>query len=217
MNNEVLSAARTLWEWLPISDPIPAEPVGMIFVLGNKSDALPGEAANLFKKKLAPLIVLSGGRGRITKDDPLTEAERYMRVLRQENIPEDVIISEDKSTNTGENIAFSKSLLANKGLVFTSGIAVTTAMLSMRHKAILKKQWSEIKWCVCTPEPVPFDTRMTMDSPEEFFNLMVGEATRLQYYPATGFMDAIAIPAAIAEVVKALIDAGYTKYQVGSD
>jgi uncharacterized SAM-binding protein YcdF (DUF218 family) len=217
MNNEVLNAARTLWEWLPVSDPIPAEPVDMIFVLGNKSDALPGEAAMLFKKKLAPLIVLSGGRGRITKNDPLTEVERYMRVLRQENIPGGVIISDDKSTNTGENIAFSKSLLEEKGLVFTSGIAVTTTMLSMRHKALLKKQWPEIKWCVRTPEPVPFDTRMTMQNPEEFFDLMVGEVTRLQYYPATGFMDAIAIPDTITEAVKVLIKAGYIKYRVESE
>jgi len=217
MNNEVLRAGRTLWEWLPVSDPIPAELVYMIFVLGNKSDALPGEAAKLFKKKLAPLIVLSGGRGRITKNDPLTEVDRYMRVLRQENIPEDAIISEDKSTNTGENIAFTKSLLEEKGLVFTSGIAVTTAMLSIRHKAILKKQWPEIKWCVRTPEPVPFDTRMTMENPEEFFNLTVGEVTRLQHYPAAGSMDAISIPDTIAEAVKVLIDAGYNKYRVESE
>lgn len=214
MNSEVLDAARILWDWLPISDPIPAEPVDMIFVLGNKSDALPGEAAKLFKKKRAPLILLSGGRGRITKNDPLTEVERYMRVLRQENIPEGAIISEDKSTNTGENIAFSKSLLEQKGFLFTSGLAVTTAMLSMRHRAILKKQWPEIKWFLRTPEPVPFDTRMTMDDPEEFFSLMVGEVTRLQHYPTKGFMDAIVIPEMIAKAVKVLIDAGYTKYRV---
>lgn len=210
MTDEVLNAARIIWKWLPVSDPV--EPADIIFVLGNKSDALPGEATKLFKKKLAPLIVLSGGRGRITKDDPLTEAERYMQVLRQEGIPDDATISEDKSTNTGENIAFSKSLLKSKGLVFTSGIAVTTAMLSMRHRAILKKQWPAIKWRVHTPEPIPFDKRLTMDNPAEFFNLMVGEVTRLQHYPAMGFMDAVDIPGTIIESVKVLIDAGYTKY-----
>lgn len=216
MNSEVLSAARAIWGWLPVSDPIPARPVDMIFVLGNKSDALPGEAAKLFKKKLAPLIMLSGGRGRITKNDPLTEVERYMRVLRQERIPGSAILSEDKSTNTGENIAFSKSLLEHKGLVFTSGIAVTTAMLSMRHKATLKKQWPEIKWYVRTPEPVPFDERMAMEAPEEFLHLMVGEVTRLQHYPAKGFMEPVDIPRKIVDSVTVLIRAGYSKYQVES-
>jgi uncharacterized SAM-binding protein YcdF (DUF218 family) len=193
---------------------VPAKRVDMIFILGNKSDALPGEAAKLFKKGLAPLIVLSGGRGRITKNDPYTEVERYMRVLRQENIPNAAIIGEDRSTNTGENITFSKSLLKSKGLTFTSGIAVTTAMLSMRHRAILKKQWSEIKWYIRTPEPMPFDTRMAMENPEEFLNLMVGEVTRLQHYPAKGFMEAVSIPHAITESVKVLVRSGYIKYRI---
>ena len=212
MTNEVLDAARTVWEWLPVRDPV--EPSDVIFVLGNKSDALPGEAAMLFKKKLAPLIVLSGGRGRITKNDPLTEAARYRRVLRQENIPENAILSEDASTNTGENIVFSKSLLESKGLIFTSGIAVTTAMLSRRHRATLEKQWSEIEWRIHTPDPLSFEERLQMEDRATFFNLMTGEVLRLRYYPAKGFMVAVEVPRAVKAATKILINAGYTKYTV---
>jgi uncharacterized SAM-binding protein YcdF (DUF218 family) len=212
MTDEVRNAAHKIWEWLPISDsPAPSD---IIFVLGNKSDALPAEAANLYGRQLAPLIVLSGGYGRLTKHDELTEAGRYLQALRQYNIPAADIIVEDQSTNTGENIKASKALLASKGLSPRVGIAVTTAMLSRRHQATLQKLWPEVRWLVHTPVPVPYEERMRMENAAEFFNLMVGEVIRLQYYPAKGFMDAIAVPDDIIAATEVLVSAGYTKYQI---
>lgn len=194
----------------------PVSQVDMIFVLGNKSDALPGEAAKLYRQGLAPFIVLSGGYGRLTKNDKITEADRYMAALRQLNIPSSAVLVERESTNTGEEIAFSKKLLASKSLHPAKAIGITTAMLSRRHQATLPKLWPSVTWMVHTPQPIPFDVRISRGNVDEFFNLMVGEVTRLRHYPAKGFMDKVDIPKNVADANDALRAAGYTRYLVTS-
>jgi hypothetical protein len=212
MNEDKLEAGKTIWQWLPTHDePVPAE---MIFVLGNKSDALPGEAAKLFNQKLAPLIVVSGGYGRLTKNDVIGEADRYLKVLRELGIPDSAIKAERASTNTGENILFTQRMLTAQGYAFEAAIAVTTAMLSRRHRATLQKLWPSITWIAHTPTPIPFEERIEQDNVDEFFDLMVGEVDRLQKYPDRGFMDEINIPADVLTAQRLLVDAGHTKYLV---
>ena len=212
MNESIREASKTIWSWLPTRDePTPAE---MIFVLGNKSDALPAEAAKLFNRRLAPMIIVSGGYGRLTKHDAICEADRYLKTLRELGIPDSVILAERESTNTGENILLSQKMLAAKGYELKTGIAVTTAMLSRRHRATLQKLWPSVTWTIDTPEPVPFSKRIEQDNANEFLDLMVGEVDRLQKYPSHGFMDAIEIPASVLAAQRLLVAAGYTKYLV---
>lgn len=210
MDNNVLEAGKTIWAWLPTRDE--PKPVEMIFILGNKSDALPAEAAKLFKQQLAPLVVVSGGYGRLTKNDAITEADRYLEALHGFGIPNDAVVAERESSNTGENIIFSQRMLTAQGYNFKRAIAVTTAMLSRRHRATLQKLWPSIAWIIHTPNPIPFEERIEQDSVQEFFDLMVGEVDRLQKYPARGFMDEIDIPSQVLTAQRVLVNAGHTKY-----
>ena len=52
-------------------------------------------------------IVVSGGQG----EGDITEAEAMRRFLTERGVPDELIIKEDRSTNTYENIKFSKQLL----------------------------------------------------------------------------------------------------------
>jgi hypothetical protein len=52
--------------------------------------------------------------GFISTKEP--EAERFARIAMSLNVPRESILIEAHSTNTGENIAFTKTLLADKGL-----------------------------------------------------------------------------------------------------
>jgi uncharacterized SAM-binding protein YcdF (DUF218 family) len=56
----------------------------------------------------APIFVLSGGRG---ADECISEAECMRRYLSAQGVPEARILLEDKSTDTAENMAFSKRLI----------------------------------------------------------------------------------------------------------
>lgn len=56
----------------------------------------------------APIFVLSGGQG---ADECVSEAECMRRYLAAQGVPEERMLLEDKSTDTAENMAFSKQLI----------------------------------------------------------------------------------------------------------
>ena len=207
VNDQIIEAAKIIWQWLPISDPV--EQSDMIFILGNSSDQLPHEAAILYKRHLAPLLVISGGRGRISKNDTEREAYRYTKSLILEDIPSNRIISEDKASNTGENITFAKKLLEDKKLEVRKAIAVTTPVLSRRHKLTLVKLWPSINWTLHTPAVPRFEQLLSSANADVFINLLVGEIDRLQSYPTRGFMDTVSIPRKVAESNDLLKNSGY--------
>ncbi|GEM_PF-3164098 len=77
--------------------------------------------ADLFLQGFAPYIIFSGGFGRLTKDIfEKTEAETFAEIARNIGVPEEKIIIENISSNSGENIEFTKELLARMGLNFNS-------------------------------------------------------------------------------------------------
>ena len=79
----------------------------------------------------APIFVLSGGQG---ADETVSEAECMRRWLAEQGVPAEQMLLEDRSTDTAENMAFSKELIfardpqarvafsTNKFHVFRSGI-----------------------------------------------------------------------------------------------
>ena len=64
-------------------------------------------AVRYHQKNPEALIVVSGGQGQ----GAITEAEAMRRFLINRGVPEELIIKEDRSTNTYENITFSKAIL----------------------------------------------------------------------------------------------------------
>lgn len=56
----------------------------------------------------APIFVLSGGKG---ADECVSEAECMRRYLAEQGVPESRMLLEDKSTDTAENMSFSKKLV----------------------------------------------------------------------------------------------------------
>ena len=56
----------------------------------------------------APVFVLSGGQG---ADELVSEAECMRRWLAEQGVPPERMLLEDKSTDTAENMAFSKALI----------------------------------------------------------------------------------------------------------
>ncbi len=59
----------------------------------------------------APIFVLSGGQG---ADECVSEAECMRRWLTEQGVPEERMILEDRSTDTAENMAFSKKLILER-------------------------------------------------------------------------------------------------------
>ena len=80
------------------------------------------------------LVVVSGGQG---SNEPVSEAACMANWLEENGISEDRIFQEDQSSNTKENLIFSKDLLAREGidvgetdvLVVSNGFHLTRARM----------------------------------------------------------------------------------------
>ena len=71
--------------------------------------------AELFLQGYAPFVIFSGGLGKQTKYMwTMSEAELFADVAIKMGVPSEKIIIENKSTNTGENVLFTKKVLQEK-------------------------------------------------------------------------------------------------------
>src|SRR5690242_16552161 len=115
MDPQIRSLAEKIWDYHLMNHQL--APAGAILVLCSHDERVAERGAELFLEGWAPLLVFSGGRGTITGrlwDEP--EAERFARIAIALNVPAEKIIVEPNSTNTGENIRFTKLLLAERGI-----------------------------------------------------------------------------------------------------
>ena len=111
-------------------------------------------AADFYKAQVAqtgkaPYIIPSGGQG---SDEKISESECMKNYLLTLGIPEEHIIMEDKSTNTFENMTFSKKLIENidpKGKVAfstTNYHVFRSGMYSRRIKMRSQGMGARTKW-----------------------------------------------------------------------
>lgn len=75
---------------------------------GRLDRAMDFARAQEAKAGKAPVFILSGGQG---SDESISEAECMHRYLAGQGVPEDRMILEDRSTDTAQNMAFSKEKL----------------------------------------------------------------------------------------------------------
>jgi uncharacterized SAM-binding protein YcdF (DUF218 family) len=96
-------------------------------------------AANYMKKNKKTIAIASGGQG---PGEDITEAEAIKRGLVAHGIPSNRIFLEDKSTDTVENIRFSKKLIPNH---LKNGLIVTNDFHLYRAKSIAKDHGLSLK------------------------------------------------------------------------
>src|SRR5215217_4627056 len=111
LDDRTLALARTLWDYHQLHQEI--SPADAILVLCSHDTVVAERGAELFLEGFAPLLVFSGGSGAITGrlwTEP--EAELFARIAIERGVPADRVLIENRSTNTGENVRFTRDLLA---------------------------------------------------------------------------------------------------------
>jgi uncharacterized SAM-binding protein YcdF (DUF218 family) len=189
----------------------------VIVVLCSHDTVVAERGAQLFLERWAPLIVFSGGLGVITRhlwQDP--EAERFARIAVQMGVPQDRILIEKTSTNTGENVLFTRRLLAERGIDPESLILVQKPYMERRTFATFNKVWPGKRIAVTSPQ-VPMDDylhRCSNDalSPDDVISIMVGDLQRIREYPARGFQIPQEIPDDVWDAYERLVRAGYNRH-----
>jgi uncharacterized SAM-binding protein YcdF (DUF218 family) len=134
------------------------------------------------------------------------------------NVPRESILIEAESTNTGENIAFTKRLLVEKGLDPQRFIVVQKPYMERRSYATFRKLWPEKEVTVTSPQ-VSFRSYLAEYanralSVADVVSIMVGDLQRIKIYPARGFQIEQDIPEHVWHAFERLVRAGYDKYLI---
>jgi uncharacterized SAM-binding protein YcdF (DUF218 family) len=130
-------------------------------------------------------------------------------------VPEEALITEPASTNTGENIVFSRRRLEELGLQPQSVMLVQKPYMERRAYATFRKFWPEIDPIVSSP-PISFADYPTPQLPRDLvINLMIGDLQRIRHYPARGFQIEQEIPESIWQAAAELIARGYDRHLIG--
>lgn len=218
MDQQTYALAETIWDYHLMKHQVAK--ADAILVLCSHDERVAERGVGLFHAGWAPLLIFSGGRGAITKalwDGP--EAERFARIAIALNVPRERILTEANSTNTGENIEFTKRLLAQRGLELQKFIVVQKPYMERRAFATFRKLWPDKEVIVTSPQ-VSFReylaeyTNRSL-SASDVVAIMVGDLQRIKLYPARGYQIAQEIPDEVWEAFEELVRAGYDKYLIG--
>lgn len=212
VNEEVIKLAQKIWDYHHLNHKI--EKADLIFVLGSHDTRVVDRAIELYKNKFAPKILFSGGLGRLTKEIWIqTEAEKFAQIAIDQGIPEEAILTETKSTNTGHNISFSFKLLKSKGLIPSKVILIQKPYMERRSYAAFKKFWLDHTTEVMVTSPqFDFLDYPTEETPlEAVISLMVGDLQRIKIYPKKGFQIPQEIPNDVWNAFEKLVEMGFDK------
>jgi uncharacterized SAM-binding protein YcdF (DUF218 family) len=212
-NEEIKGLAKRIWDYHHLNHDLLKSDV--ILVLGSHDTRVAERAAELFLAGYAPVIIFSGGLGRLTKELwDKSEAEVFADIAIKMGVPAGNIIIENQSTNTGENILFTKKLLAERGIDFHSLILVQKPYMERRAYATFKKLWPE-KDCIVTSPQISFDNYAKgEDCYNELINIMVGDLQRIKMYPDKGFQIEQDIPVDVWLAYEKLVLAGYNTHLI---
>ena len=196
---------ETLWDYMQLKQEL--TPADCLFVMCSNDLRVAEYAAKLYQQKLAPLLVFSGGEGRFT--DGLfdrSEAETFAEIAKLAGVPNEAILIETQSSNSGENVRFTEQLLIEKEVNCESLILVQKPFMERRAIATFEKQWqSPYSRLQVTSTAHPFFEYIN----EEISLMMVLEAlmedfSRVKTYPEKGFQTKQEIPAHVESSYQAL-------------
>ncbi|MEO8822095.1 MAG: YdcF family protein [Ginsengibacter sp.] len=211
LNKEILYLGKKLWEYHLLNNKM--EKVDCILALGSHDLRVPERAAELYLQGFAPLVIMSGGLGNFTQEIwTEKEADKFAAVAIQKGVPQEAILIENNSTNTGENILFTQKLLKEEKLDPQSFIVVQKPYMERRSYATFKKHWPDKKLLVTSPQ-ISFEDYPNEEIPmERVINIMVGDLQRIKEYPAKGFQVYQEIPGDVWNAFEKLVALGFDKH-----
>ncbi|HEY5391912.1 MAG TPA: YdcF family protein [Hanamia sp.] len=213
ITSEIFSLAQQLWDYHHTNQ-VP-EKSDCILALGSHDLRVAERSAELYLDGFAPLLIMSGGLGNFTKEMwTEKEADKFAAIAIQKGVPENAILIENKSTNTGENILFTQKLLEEKRLHPKSFIVVQKPYMERRSYATFKKHWPDKSLIVTSPQ-ISFKEYPTQEiSMEKVINIMVGDLQRIKIYPKKGFQIYQEIPAEVWNAFEKLVALGFDKHLI---
>ncbi len=205
--------AQILWDYMHLGQTL--QPSDVILVLGSNDLRVAEHGAELYLRGLAPHIVFSGNVGRLTEGVfTKSEAECFADVALAMGVPASAILVEPRSTNTGENVTFSRKLLAERGLDPQRLIIVQKPYMERRAYATFMHFWPDKDVRVSSPALSFADYPTEVLTKDLIIHILVGDVQRIRLYPDKGFQIHQQIPAEVWAAWTELAARGYTHHLV---
>ena len=202
--------ARVVWDYHHVHHALAK--ADCVIALGSHDTRVAERAAEVLLEGWAPLLVCSGHLGGLTSGMwTRSEAEIFADVAVARGVPRGRILMESRSTNTGENVDFSRQLLAESGVPVRRAIAVQKPYMERRTLATFQQRWPDLEVVVTSPQ-LDFDAYPSADiRKEDVIHIMVGDLQRLMVYGRKGWSVPQDVPPAVREAYEHLVAAGYTR------
>lgn len=211
---EYLEPLQVIWDYLGMhQQPAKAD---CIVGFGNFNTDIARRAAELYLQGYAPKVLFTGGLGRNTEGLlPEPEAVRFARVAMEYGVPECDIILEDRSTNTAENILFTREKLVELGLPHDRILGVHQPFMERRITAAMGVYWPELNFTVTSPQvtiPEYLERAKQQGITENAsISVIVGDFQRMDLYAKKGYQLPQHIPEEAWEAFWELVAMGYDK------
>lgn len=211
---EYLKPLQIIWDYLCLRQPL--EKADCIVGFGNFNTDIARRAAELYLQGYAPKVLFTGGLGRNTEGLlPEPEAVRFARVAMECGVPEKDILLEDRSTNTAENIYFTRDLLREAGIPHQRLLGVHQPFMERRIAAAMGVYWPEPDFRVTSPQvtiPEYLErARQQGISENASISVIVGDFQRMELYAQKGWQLPQVIPEEAWDAFRQLVAMGYDK------
>ncbi|WP_433456368.1 YdcF family protein (plasmid) [Streptomyces sp. CA-142005] len=185
--------------------------------LGSHDLGVATAAADLYRAGLFPVLVFSGGNSPTTRARfPRGEAVHYREHALSLGVPGEVILVEPNAANTGQNITFSRELLAEAGVQVESLLLISKPYMERRSYATCRKLWPEVH-VVCASEPLELDDYIKSIGDEKLVvDMLVGDLQRVIEYPKLGFAVEQEVPRDVYDAYERLLRAGFDSRLINS-
>ncbi len=208
----MISQLQILWDYLQLHQPV--RKADVIVGFGCYDDNVARRAARLYLDGYAPWILFTGGLGRNTTGlFTESEAARFAAVARKSGVPEKAILLEDKSTNTKENIVFTRDLLNSRGIPHRHILGVHKPYMERRIAAAMGVYWPEQSFSVTsaqmTLEEALSDAARQGMTRQEVISTIVGDFQRIDLYAQKGYQLPQEIPESCWQAYQRLVSLGY--------
>ena len=211
---DYLKPLQVIWDYLCLREPL--QKADCIVGFGNFNTDIARRAAEVYHQGYAPKILFTGGLGRNTEGLlPEPEAVRFAKVAMACGVPEKDIILEPDSTNTKENILFTRGKLESLHLPHGRILGVHQPFMERRIKAAMGIYWPDLDFRITSPQvtiPEYLAAAKRQGITENAsVSVIVGDFQRIDLYAELGYQLPQYIPDEAWEAFHALVEMGFDK------
>ncbi|WP_016907987.1 YdcF family protein [Streptomyces xiaopingdaonensis] len=201
--------AELIWDYHRMHHEL--RPVDAAIGLGSHDLGVAARSADLYREGFFKTLVCTGGNSPTTAEVfPRGEAVHYREHAIDLGVPAEAILLEPNAGNTGQNITFSRKLLAAAGMHPASVLLVSKPYMERRAFATARKLWPDVD-VVCASEPWGLDDYVNSIGDERLvLDMLVGDLQRVIEYPKLGFATEQEVPENVHAAYASLVRDGFT-------